>query len=127
MKDATAFGAALQAAGGKLVSPPVAYMGRMVGFGIDLDNNLVEIATEPTAMHSYVSAFGVGVSDFEAAKNFYTTALDMKVLTKLSVAKTPGMPWYDEFILQSSSGKGSAVVLMHYTDGSPKNYAGTPV
>ncbi len=127
VKDAAAFGAALQAAGGKLVSPPVAYMGRMVGFGVDLDNNLVEIASDPTVVHSYLSAFGVGVSDLEAAKNFYVNALDMKVLTKLSVAKSPGIPWYDEYILVSSTGKGSAVVLMQYTDGSPKNYTDNPV
>jgi catechol 2,3-dioxygenase-like lactoylglutathione lyase family enzyme len=131
VKDATAFSVALTAAGGTLSSPPVPYQGRMVGFGRDLDKNLVEIASDATVTHSYISAFGVGVADLEAAKTFYVDTLDMKVLVKLSVTKPNGMggttPWYDEYILQSTAGKGSAVVLMQYTDGLPKNYANNPV
>ena len=131
VKDATAFGASLAAAGGTLSSPPVAYQGRQVGFGRDLDNNLVEIASSPDAVHSYLSAVGVGVSQLEDAKTFYTTALDLRVLVKLSVTKPVASggttPWYDEYILQSPTGKGSAVVLMTYTDGSTKNYTNNPV
>lgn len=131
VRDATAFGAALAAAGGTLLSPPVLYQGRMVGFGRDRDQNLVEIASDATAVHSFISAVGVGVSDLEAAKNFYVNALDMKVLVKLSVTKPTGPgtvgPWYDEYILQSSAGRGSAVVLMTYTDGTAKNYNNNPV
>ena len=32
------------------------------------------------------------------------------------------MPWYDEYILTSPAGRGSAVVLMHFTDGSAPAY-----
>lgn len=131
VKDATAFGAALAAAGGTLLSPPVLYQGRMVGFGRDRDLNLVEIASDTTAVHSFISAVGIGVSDLEAAKNFYVNTLDMKVLVRLSVTKPTGPgtvgPWYDEYILQSSAGRGSAVVLMTYTDGTVKNYSNNPV
>lgn len=131
VKDAAASGASLVAAGGTLTSPPVPYQGRLVGFGRDLDNNLVEIASDAAARHSYLSAVGVGVSDLEAARAFYVDALDMKVLAKLTVGKPDGAggttPWYDEYILQSSAGKGAAVVLMHYTDGSAKVYADRPV
>lgn len=130
VKDATAFGAALAGAGGKLTLPPVPYGGRMVGFGRDLDNNLVEIASDATAVHSYISAIGIGVTDLEAARTFYMGALEMKETLKLSVTKptaTGTAPWYDEYILGSSANKGSSVVLMHYTDGSVQNYIDNPV
>ena len=131
VKDAAAFGASLVAAGGTLTSPLAPYQGRLVGFGRDLDNNLVEIASDAGARHSYLSAVGVGVSDLEAARAFYVDTLDMRVLAKLSIAKPDGAggttPWYDEYILQSSAARGAAVVLMHYTDGSAKVYADRPV
>ncbi|ARN20899.1 VOC family protein [Piscinibacter gummiphilus] len=131
VKDPAAFGAALAAAGGTLTSPPVLFQGTMVGFGRDPDNNLVEIAGSAVATHSYLSAFGIGVTDLEAARAYYIDVLDFKQTLKLSVTKPNGAggvtPWYDEYILSSPTAKGSAVVLMHYTDGSAKNYTNNPV
>ena len=131
VKDPTAFGAALAAAGGTLSSPPVLFQGTMVGFGRDPDNNLVEIASSAVATHAYLSAFGIGVTDLEAAKAHYIGVLDFKQTLKLSVTKPDGAggftPWYDEYILSSPTAKGSAIVLMHYTDGSAKNYTSNPV
>ena len=126
VKDTAAAVAQVVAAGGS-ASPPVAYAGRQVSFARDPDGTLVEVTSEPSAVVSYVSAFGVGVSDLEAAKAFYVDTLDMRVLAKLSVAKAPGMPWYDEYILAANAGRGSSIVLMHYTDGSTKNYLDNPV
>lgn len=130
VKSTQDIAAALVAAGGT-ASTPVPYAGRMVSFGRDPDNNLIEITSDPATAHAYLSAFGIGVSNLEAAKEFYVNALDMKVLTKLSVARpvsaTASVPWYNEYILTSPAGRGSAIVLMTYTDGSPKNYANNPV
>lgn len=130
VKDVNAIAAAVVAAGGT-VSTPAPFAGRMVAFGRDKDQNLIEITSEPTAVHSYISAFGVGVSNLEAAKKFYVDTLDMKVLAKLSVTRptspTTTGPWYDEYILSSSAGRGSAIVLMTYTDGTARNYANNPV
>ncbi|MBI5258645.1 MAG: hypothetical protein HY855_19225 [Burkholderiales bacterium] len=130
VKDVSAVAAAVVAAGGT-TSTPVPFAGRMVSFGRDKDQNLIEITSEPTAVHSYVSAFGIGVSNLEAAKKFYVETLDMKVLTKLSVTKPTGPtttgPWYDEYILTSGVGRGSAIVLMTYTDGTAKNYTNNPI
>jgi hypothetical protein len=41
------------------------------------------------------------------------------------VIPVPGV--WDEIILRYPSGKGSAVVLLHYTDGSTRNYTNVPV
>ena len=109
----------------------------MVGFGRDRDLNLIEFTSLPAAdpsgaqTHSYIAAFGVGVSNLEAARAFYVNTLDMRVSQFLSVTKptaTGGTtPWYDEYILVSNAGRGSAVVLMTYTDGVAKNYNANPV
>jgi len=34
---------------------------------------------------------------------------------------------WDEYIFRYPSGKGSSVVVMHYTDGRPRNYLNNPV
>ncbi|HET7795507.1 MAG TPA: VOC family protein [Rhizobacter sp.] len=134
---AAAFHAAASAAGsgGITATPTPIAPGSttVVGFGRDPNNNLVEIAslapTDPAAAqtHSYISAFGIGVSNLTAARDFYVNTLDMRVSQFLSVNKAPSTPWYDEYILASNAGRGSAIVLMTYTDGIPKNYNNNPV
>lgn len=138
-RDAAAFAADFAAAGGTVSSQPrvIDAAGTRVGFGRDLDLNLIEIAQMPAASptaaqtHSYISAFGIGVSNLEAARTFYMNTLDMRQSLYLQVTKptaTGGTtPWYDEYILVSNSGRGSAIVLMNYTDGVPKNYTDNPV
>ncbi|HEX3141270.1 MAG TPA: VOC family protein [Rhizobacter sp.] len=139
VKNASTFAAAFTAAGGTVTSPPspLGATGITVGFGRDRDLNLVEITSLPAAnpsaaqTHSYIAAFGLGASNLAAARDFYVNTLDMKVSQFLQVTKptsTGGTtPWYDEYILVSNAGRGSAVVLMNYTDGLPKNYNGNPV
>lgn len=126
VNDTAAAVARVVAAGGA-ASPPAAYAGRQISFARDPDGTLVEIASDTAAVASYVSAFGVGVADLEAAKAFYVDTLDMRVLAKLSVSKSAGVPWYDEYILAAHAGRGSSIVLMHYTDGSAKHYTDNPV
>lgn len=135
----TSFAAAAAAAGsgGITGAPTTLAGGTVVGFGRDPGNNLVEIATPPATDaaaaqgHSYISAFGVGVSNLEAARRFYVDVLGFQVDQFLSVTRptaTGGStPWYDEYILVSATGRGSAVVLMTYTDGVARNYTGNPV
>lgn len=129
-KDAVAFGAGFARAGGVLSAPPVPYQGTLVGFGRDLDNNLVEIAQSATAVTAYLSAVGLGVSNLEAARTQYL-GLGFQQAARLSVSKPDGQggttPWYDEYILVSPSRKGASVVLMTYTDGQPRNYTDVPV
>ena len=70
---------------------------------------------------SYLGAAGIGVSDLERSYDFYTRVCGMKKMYKLE------LPHMDEYILSSEGGSGSAVVLMHYTDGSNPNYKNNPV
>jgi len=128
-KDPTAFAQSIRDAGGVILLEPVsqgpALGNAVVGFGRDLDNNLIEIVGDPAATHSYFGALGIGVADLEASMRFYTDTLGMKRTYFLSVRKPDGSPHYDEYILEAAG--GSAVVLMHYTDGSVRNYRDNPV
>ena len=123
-KDPTAFAQAVRDAGGLILVEPVdqgpALGNAVVGFGRDLDNNLIEIVGDSAATESYFGAFGIGVSDLAAAKAFYADTLGFKVTLYLPI---PGQ--YNEYILQGYG--GSALVLMHWTNGSPRNYTDNPI
>ena len=67
----------------------------------------------------YIGATGIGVSDLEASARFYEAALGM---TRLNTIDLPHM---DEIILVHEA--RNAVVLMHWTDGSERNYANLPI
>ena len=67
----------------------------------------------------YIGATGIGVSDLAASTEFYVNALGMKVM------QTIKLDYMDEVIL-THEGR-NAVVLMHYTDGSARNYKDLPV
>ncbi|MCF8506588.1 MAG: VOC family protein [Caulobacter sp.] len=69
---------------------------------------------------AYVGAVGIGVSDLTRSGDFYERVLGMKVL------QTFKLPHMDEIVL-GYEGRGSAIVLMHWTDGSPRNYADLPI
>ncbi len=75
------------------------------------------MASNPGA---YVGAVGIGVSDLKRSGDFYERVLGMKVL------QTFKLPHMDEIVL-GYEGRGSAIVLMHWTDGSPRNYADLPI
>jgi lactoylglutathione lyase len=67
----------------------------------------------------FIGATGIGVSDLEASSRFYQDALGMKV------TRTINLPYMDEIILDHAG--RNAVVLMHWTDGSARNYKNVPV
>lgn len=121
-RDMESYVASFLAAGGRITLPPTRdpALGVTVGFGRDLHNNLIELVADPAAEHSYFGAFGIGVSDLEAARAFYVDELGFRQLLYLPI---PGM--YNEYILQGYG--GSALVLMNWTNGAPHNYQDNPV
>ena len=122
VKDMAAYVDAFTAAGGRITLPPMTdpALGVTVGFGRDLYNNLIEMVADAEAQHSYFGAFGIGVSDLEAARSFYVDQLGFRQLMYLPI---PGM--YNEYILQGYG--GSALVLMNWTNGSNPHYQDNPV
>ena len=67
----------------------------------------------------FLTAVGIGVSDLERSADFYSRVLGMKRLQEFKV------DYMDEIML-AHEGR-NAVVLMHYTDGSVRNYKNNPV
>ncbi|MFI4934160.1 MAG: VOC family protein [Caulobacterales bacterium] len=67
----------------------------------------------------FLTAVGIGVSDLKTSADFYSRVLGMK---QLQVFKLD----YMEEIMLAHEGR-NAVVLMHYTDGSVRNYRDNPV
>lgn len=67
----------------------------------------------------YLGATGIGVSDLARSVDFYTRVLGMKQL------QTFKLDYMDEVVV-AHEGR-TAVVLMHYTDGSARNYKDNPV
>lgn len=120
-RDPQQFAADFSAAGGRITVPP-AEQPAVVGFGRDPDNNLVEIVGDPQASHSYFGAFGLGVSNLEDARDFY---IEQFGLVETMFLQIPGQ--YDEYILESPIPGSSALVLMHWTNGSVRNYQGNPI
>jgi catechol 2,3-dioxygenase-like lactoylglutathione lyase family enzyme len=104
-------------------TPQPAFMNAVVGFGRDPDGYILEIIEQPTLTGPYLAAFGIGVSDLDKTKDFYTRVMGMVVMG--SLIKVPNV--WDEWILQHKSGKGSALVLLHFTDGSARNYKDNPI
>lgn len=121
-RDMESYVTSFLAAGGRITLPPTRdpALGVTVGFGRDLHNNLIELVADPAAKHSYFGAFGIGVSDLEAARAFYVDELGFRQLMYLPI---PGM--YNEYILQGYG--GSALVLMNWTNGAPHNYQDNPI
>jgi lactoylglutathione lyase len=67
----------------------------------------------------FLGATGIGVSDLEKSAVFFEKALGM------TRAQTFNLPHMDEIVLVHEA--RSAVVLMHWTDGSERNYRNVPV
>ena len=67
----------------------------------------------------FIGAVGIGVSDLQASAAFYKAALGMKETGTYKLA------YMDEIVL-AHEGR-NAVVLMHWTDGSPRNYRDAPI
>ena len=67
----------------------------------------------------FLTAVGIGVSDLARSEAFYRDVLGMKR------TGTFHLDYMDEVML-AHEGR-NAVVLMHYTDGSARNYRDNPV
>ena len=67
----------------------------------------------------FLTAVGIGVSDLARSADLYSRVLGMKQTGTFKVA-------YMDEIMMAHEGR-SAVVLMHYTDGSARNYRDNPV
>ncbi len=73
-----------------------------------------------SASTAYIGAVGIGVSDLARSADFYTRVLGMKVITTFK------LDYMDEIVV-GFEGRGSALVLMHWTDGSARNYRDNPI
>ena len=67
----------------------------------------------------FLTAVGIGVSDLDRSEAFYRDVLGMKR------TGTFHLDYMDE-VMVAHEGR-NAVVLMHYTDGSARNYRDNPV
>jgi lactoylglutathione lyase len=67
----------------------------------------------------FLTAVGIGVSDLARSEDFYSRVLGMRRTGSFK------LDYIDEIML-AHEGR-SAVVLMHYTDGSARNYRDNPV
>ena len=66
-----------------------------------------------------LSAFGIGVSDLEKSVEFYTKFLKLPEMYRYKLS-------YMDEVVVGHPGE-AAIVLMHYTDGSSRNYTDNPV
>ncbi len=67
----------------------------------------------------YLTAVGIGVSDLARSADFYSRVLGMKQTQSFK------LDYMDEIVL-AHEGR-NAVVLMHWTDGSARNYSDNPI
>jgi lactoylglutathione lyase len=67
----------------------------------------------------FLTAVGIGVSDLERSAEFYSRVLGMKETARFRLDEM-------EEIVLAHEGR-NAVVLMHFTDGSQRNYKDNPV
>jgi lactoylglutathione lyase len=79
------------------------------------------MSTETSAAPNVTSngtlgAIGIGVRDLQRSADFYMRVLGMKQL------QTFKLPYMDEIVLGLEGSRGSAIVLMHWTDGSERHY-----
>lgn len=118
--DASAYAMAFQNAGGNLTLPPTP-QGEfgIVGFGRDPDNNLIEMVQSSEAEGPYFAAFGIGVSNLEAARDFYQDMVGLEEILFLEIPER-----YDEYIMGTTEDATLPLVLMNWTDGSNRRYEG---
>ena len=116
----------IRAEGLQILAEPVAqaaFGNVVVGFARDPDGYVLEFIEDASLTVPYLGATGIGVSDLQRSIDFYTRVLHMQ--PSGGVIQVPNV--WDEIILTYPSGKSSAVVLLHYTDGSTRNYTNNPV
>ena len=84
-----------------------------------------EAATKSVVDDIILRSIGIGVSDLKRSVDFYTRVCGMKQL------QTIKLDYMDEVIVgyspEGTTSKGSRLVLMHWTDGSKRNYKDNPI
>lgn len=84
-----------------------------------------EAATKSAVDDIIFRSIGIGVSDLKRSVDFYTRVCGMKQVQTIT------LDYMDEVILayspDGSIAKGSRLVLMHWTDGSKRNYKDNPI
>ncbi|MDA1240955.1 MAG: VOC family protein [Chloroflexi bacterium] len=79
---------------------------------------------ETPAVEVMFRSIGIGVSDLQKSTDFYIKVCGMQHVT------TYNLPYMDENILSivgpDGTPRGPRLVLMHWTDGSPRNYDSNP-
>jgi lactoylglutathione lyase len=74
-----------------------------------------------TQVRSTLGAIGIGVRDLQRSADFYMRVLGMKQL------QTFKLPHMDEIVLGLEGARSSAIVLMHWTDGSERGYGNNAI
>jgi lactoylglutathione lyase len=69
---------------------------------------------------TYIGAMGVGVSNLELSTDFYCRVMGMKKL------QTMHLEHMNEEVL-GFDGRGASLVLMHWIDGSERQYLNNPI
>ena len=70
----------------------------------------------PTSAATYLEAVGIGVSDLDAALDFYRNGLGMREIQRLTRHDRI------EVFMESADRRGSHILLMKFTDGIGRNY-----
>ena len=79
-----------------------------------------EPAAAPPQKDPLLSAVGIGVSDLAKSTDFYVNVMGMQKI------RTYKLDYMDEEVLGYPDGE-SYIVLMHWTDGSPRAYKDLPI
>lgn len=74
----------------------------------------------PAQNDPQLSAVGIGVSDLEASTDFYVNVMGMEQV------RTYELSYMDEVLLRYPENE-TYIVLMHWTDGSERNYKDLPI
>lgn len=77
-------------------------------------------AQAPRQKDPLLSAVGIGVSDLEASTDFYVNVMGMEQV------RTYELSYMDEVLLRYPDNE-TYIVLMHWTDGSERNYKDLPI
>jgi lactoylglutathione lyase len=77
-------------------------------------------AAAPSQKDPLLSAVGIGVSDLAKSTDFYVNVMGMEKIRSYK------LDYMDEEVLGYPDGE-SYIVLMHWTDGSPRNYKDLPI
>jgi lactoylglutathione lyase len=82
--------------------------------------SVAEATTPPPQKDPLLSAVGIGVSDLAKSTDFYVNVMGMEKIRSYKLS------YMDEEVLGYPDAE-SYIVLMHWTDGSPRNYRDLPI